>query len=259
MSLRFECARAAGLLAGLVLLTGCPPPSGGSADNNPLIQEAVGLTRTDPVRAIELLEQALGGNPGLARAHRELGNLHYAATHDYAAAVYHFRKFLELDAESQWRRTIEDQIQQSKIELARQELETLSDSAALRRIQSLMSKNAELLKELEEANGKRQHLEAQLRSLTNQMAGVTQPESGNPIAGRQPPPAESERTVSPAAATAIATTPATHQVVSGDTLSSIGRAHGFSLANMKAANPGINHDRLRIGQTINLPRRTGTR
>lgn len=256
MSLRLQFARAAGLVAGLVMLTGCPPPPGASDENNPLIQEAVGLANTDPTRAIELLERALGGNPGLARAHRELGNLHYQSTHDYAAAIYHFQKYLELDPDSQWRSTIEPQIKQSKVELARTELETITDTGAQRRIQSLLSDNAELTQKLEEANGTIQRLATQLADLTNRVAAVPRPESGNqgtaPAGGvteQSPPPVRPDSRE----------LPTTHRVVAGDSLSAIGRAHGFSLAQMKTANPGINHDRLRIGQTINLPGRTGAR
>ncbi|MCB1127070.1 MAG: LysM peptidoglycan-binding domain-containing protein [Verrucomicrobiae bacterium] len=258
MSLRLEFARGIGLLAALVVLTGCPPPPGASDENNPLIQEAVGLASTDPTRAIELLEKALGGNPGLARAHRELGNLHYQATHDYAAAIYHFQKYLELDPKSQWRTTIEPQIKQSKIELARSELQAISDASAQRLIQSLLSEKADLTRQLEEANGTIQRLATQLGELTNRVAGATSPElrpgqqeTSQP--GRTP---ETSRQPQQPVAAGVATT---HQVAPGETLSSIGRAHGFTLGRMKEANPGINHDRLRIGQTINLPRRTDAR
>lgn len=260
MNVRLQFAPAVVLVAGLALLTGCPPPPGSSDENNPLIQEAVGLASTDTKRAIELLERALGGNPGLARAHRELGNLHYQSTKDFASAIYHFQKYLELDPESQWRTTIEPQIKQSKIDLARAELDSITDAAAQRRIQSLLNEKAELTRQLEEFSGQIAALQAQLAEATNLVAGV----AGAGQGGADRPPA----TAGPGAGAGGPGQPAqpvggsaaqTHRVVSGDTLASIGRKYGFDLAAMKQANPGINHDRINIGQVINLPRRTGAR
>lgn len=253
MSFRLQFAPAVVLVVGLVLLTGCPPPPGSADENNPLIQEAVGLANTDPSRAIELLERALGGNPGLARAHHELGILHYQSTKDYASAIYHFQKYLELDPKSQWRTTVEPQIKQSKIDLARTELDSITDAAAQRRIQSLLSENADLKTQLEMFSGRIVALESQLARVTNGVTG-TLPAGPGGAGGRVP-----------GAATGIPSRPGagapqeTHQVVSGDTLSSIGRKHGFDLPEMKQANPGINHDRLRVGQTIKLPRKAGVR
>ncbi|MDE3084096.1 MAG: LysM peptidoglycan-binding domain-containing protein, partial [Verrucomicrobiota bacterium] len=42
-------------------------------------------------------------------------------------------------------------------------------------------------------------------------------------------------------------------VKSGDSLAKIARANGVSLADLEAANPGVDPKRLKIGQKINLP------
>ena len=44
-----------------------------------------------------------------------------------------------------------------------------------------------------------------------------------------------------------------YKIKKGDTLSKIARAKGFTLSQMKEANPNIDHDNLKIGDTIKLP------
>jgi LysM repeat protein len=45
----------------------------------------------------------------------------------------------------------------------------------------------------------------------------------------------------------------TYTIKSGDSLAKIARANGISLADLTAANPGVNPKRLKVGQKINLP------
>jgi LysM repeat protein len=47
--------------------------------------------------------------------------------------------------------------------------------------------------------------------------------------------------------------PHTHKVVSGETLASIARRQGVSLAALEAVNPGVNPKKLKAGQVLNLP------
>ena len=47
--------------------------------------------------------------------------------------------------------------------------------------------------------------------------------------------------------------PRSHKVVSGDTLASIARKQGVSLAALEAANPGVSPKKLKAGQVLNLP------
>ncbi|HAM72799.1 MAG TPA: hypothetical protein DCM86_14250 [Verrucomicrobiales bacterium] len=44
-----------------------------------------------------------------------------------------------------------------------------------------------------------------------------------------------------------------HYVKAHETLSSIARQYGISMASLRAANPGVSPDRLRVGQTVNIP------
>jgi LysM repeat protein len=45
----------------------------------------------------------------------------------------------------------------------------------------------------------------------------------------------------------------TYTVKSGDSLAKIARANGVALADLEAANPGVDPKRLKVGQKINLP------
>src|SRR5437016_4933324 len=50
----------------------------------------------DYAGAVQAYEKALETNPRSAPAHFELGLIDYLNLPDYAAAIYHFQKFLEL-------------------------------------------------------------------------------------------------------------------------------------------------------------------
>ncbi len=47
--------------------------------------------------------------------------------------------------------------------------------------------------------------------------------------------------------------PGEYVIKSGDTFSTIGRAHGVTAASISAVNPGVDSSKLRIGQKIKLP------
>lgn len=55
------------------------------------------------------------------------------------------------------------------------------------------------------------------------------------------------------AAPGTVTAEGTYVVKSGDSLAKIARANGVSLADLEAANPGIDPKKLKVGQKINLP------
>ncbi len=232
-------------LVGVVLLTGCPRPGDDSSANSPLVREAMNLRETDPSRAARLLERALEGNPRLARAHLALGVIHYEKTHDYAAAIYHFQKYLKLEPDSAWKDDLDRRIQQCKVDLARTGLNDLTDLGAQRRIQTL--------------NRRIQSLEARNEQLTREKNALTR--QVNELTARL-----REQTAGPGTARAPARHAATrpragtpsgalrhYTVRKKDTLSKIARAHGVSLQAMVQANPNINPDKLKVGQVINLP------
>ncbi|MBR1588775.1 MAG: LysM peptidoglycan-binding domain-containing protein [Kiritimatiellae bacterium] len=69
-----------------------------------------------------------------------------------------------------------------------------------------------------------------------------------------PPPARPAEAKRPAVASASAPAAVTvHTVKKGDLLSSISRKYNVKMSAIVAANPGINPDRIRIGQKLNIP------
>jgi len=56
----------------------------------------------------------------------------------------------------------------------------------------------------------------------------------------------------------ISSASGTYKVVKGDTFYKIAREHGMSLANLSAANPGLNPSKLKIGQTVRLNKSAST-
>ncbi|MCP5527544.1 MAG: LysM peptidoglycan-binding domain-containing protein [Verrucomicrobiales bacterium] len=247
------------LTAGVAFLTGCPRPSNGRGDNNPLLREALSVSENDAPRAMLLLEKALAGEPGLAEAHRQLGNLHYENTHDYAAAIYHFQKYLQLDTNSQWRPNIDDQIERSRLELARRGLGSVRDIDAERRLQSLMADKEALQGQIKQLEQEKAALAAQLETLRNEAragsrgsANAAGENPGRNDRATTPRDRSTERAETPPPRQA--TTPRTHRVQRGETFYSIGRAYGFSADEMIRANPGVPASGLHVGQEVRLPR-----
>ena len=72
-----------------------------------------------------------------------------------------------------------------------------------------------------------------------------------PTAPKKPQAAATSADPAPAAATAPAST--VHTVQRGEYLSSISKKYNVKMASIVAANPGLNPDRIRIGQKINIP------
>lgn len=68
--------------------------------------------------AAEFYKKALSANPDLANAHLELGLLCDDKLGDPIAAIYHYRRFLELRPDSAKRQLVEDFIERAKLSLA---------------------------------------------------------------------------------------------------------------------------------------------
>lgn len=253
-------------LALLVMAAGCSGPPNGDAEDVALLQEAERVLDIDPRRAIELLETALQKNPQLAEAHRLLGTLWAQTSTNNIEAIYHFQKFLRLAGQTnRWEATVRSRIDACRQRLVQEELLRLTGAASLRPIQRLQV-------QLDDARRSNEVLRATVLALQAQLAETSNLLAQAGLTGRSPAAAsESSRQAGPPAADRSSAqsevrmassgdrrprpSPAvTHTVRRGETLIGIGRRYGFSLAEMKAANPGIDHDRLRVGQVIRLPR-----
>src|SRR5260370_434443 len=77
------------------------------------------LNALDYPGAIECFEKAIAVNPRSAGAHFEAGILYEKNQQDYAAAVYHFERFLDLRPRSEYADVVKQRIVACKQELAR--------------------------------------------------------------------------------------------------------------------------------------------
>jgi tetratricopeptide (TPR) repeat protein len=68
--------------------------------------------------AAEFYKKTLSVNPDFARAHLELGLLSEEKLGDPIAAIYHYRRYLELRPDSEKRQLVEDFIERAKLSLA---------------------------------------------------------------------------------------------------------------------------------------------
>jgi len=98
-------------------------------------------------------------NPDFAKAHLELGLLNDDKLGDPIAAIYHYRRYLELRPDSEKRKLVEDFIERAKLSLAAKLPQSpVVDPGELARLQSdkaaLLQENATLrsrVAELEKA------------------------------------------------------------------------------------------------------------
>src|SRR5882724_2886540 len=68
--------------------------------------------------AAEFYKKTLSVNPDFAKAHLELGLLSDDKLGDPIAAIYHYRRYLELRPDSEKRKLVEDFIERAKVSLA---------------------------------------------------------------------------------------------------------------------------------------------
>jgi len=208
------------------------------------------LNRLDYSGAVEAFEKALERNPRSASAHFELGLVCYQYVNEYADAIHHFRKFLELRPNAPHAENVSQFINVCKQELAKgvplapitrkmqQDLETLaSENLRLKQQIEFLSQSL-----LEATNRLRSFPSAGLISSNRTQAGA----SAAPSVARSVTPL-------PAPGSSTKFLVRRHVVKPRETLTSIARQYRISPSRILAANPGLNPNRVRIGQTLNIP------
>jgi LysM repeat protein len=111
------------------------------------------------------------------------------------------------------------------------------------------------LKQIEQLTEANQKLQADLAYYSNQWATAKM----NPgVSQNNSPPAQNANPLPSTSIQNVSAQPAinshTHTIAAGETLAAIARKSGVKLNALLAANPGVNPKKLRVGETVNLPR-----
>jgi len=267
MTLANAAWRWATLVLFCVCWTGCSPfgESAREEEKNPdYLTGKNRATALDHQGAIDAFEKALAANPRGAAAHLELGLIyHQHLTTNWARAIYHFEKYLELRPKANNADLIRQRIAQCKLELAKE----VPFAAVNQQMQRELEKMDRLARENAELRQQLEQLKTQSAQRPGSAGAVTALNQTGPTGSRAlvqaaaPNPGSqfaqaAERTASLDPARDIArasATTKTHVVKSGEWPSSIARNYGIRVADLLSANPGVDPRRLRPGQPLVIP------
>lgn len=251
------------ILSGVLMLglAGCSPAnkrSGQEDEKNPYYQKGKRMLRENNVReAIRFFRQAVDMDPKNAAAHLELGLLYEEKLHDYAFAIYHYRRFLELRPEAERSKYVKQFIDRSNLALAAAVANSPLDAGD--EIARLRQENSNLLAQVEYLQQAKDALEMKLVKLSRTPDELVPPVIVQtnivmvPAVTNQALPATTTSTT-PAETTQVRT----YRVQKGDTLYSIahkvyGRRDKWRViydANRGVVGPNY---LLKPGQTLTIP------
>ncbi|PYJ82742.1 MAG: hypothetical protein DME22_17625 [Verrucomicrobia bacterium] len=254
----------------LVLLclwwSGCSPSSESGLDEEKEPNYLAGRSRKfaqDYTGAIEAFEQALEANRRSAAAHLELGLIYYQnVTSNWARAIYHFEKYLELRPKANNADLIRQNIDYCKLALAKEVPYTPNNDLIRKEVERMGRENTDLRQQVEQLKAQlslRPASAANKAAAFNSVNASTLRPLGSVQASSKPalrPSQAGERRLEPPPADETPRPVAaakTHVVKSGDTPYAIARIYGVKLASLLGANPGLDPRRLRPGQTVVIP------
>jgi LysM repeat protein len=252
------------LVLACVGLSACAPSGSKPLDEEKEPHFLAGKSRVmarDYNGAIECFEKALQVNPQSSAAHFELAYLYENKEVDPAAAIYHYKHYLQLRPHAENADLTKQRIANCKQALA----ESVSLGPVTDRIQREVEKTAEENKRLTEDNkqlkeelAKWSAYASRLETMTNSAAiQHASPLRATVVRNEEP----ALRATHPATAAAVATMPMagaataqrTHTIRAGETPTQIAKRYGVKLEALLAANPGVNAHRLKVGQTLRIP------
>jgi LysM repeat protein len=265
-----------GLAAALwVAATGCSPMDQSPMDEEKEPHYVLGKSRVNAMEfdeAIKAFEESLEANPHSAQAHYQLAMLFENQESDPAAAIYHYQQYLKYNPTSQNAEIIAQHIASCKQQLAADVLQLPSAPAAQQQLEKLTEENRRLHDQL---------TQWQAYYAAQQAAARTNPPTLPTTPVRSQTTSFSPEDVTPLPTTTTTTSGGgsagasggysagttarftaqptrpprsrTHVVTSGETMASIARKQGVSLAALETANPSVNPRKLKSGQVLNLP------
>lgn len=255
-------------MAGLIFLAGCMPSTPPDSDERKEAHFLAGAARVramDYNGAIEEFEKALEVNPRNASAHFELAWLYEKDERDLVGAIYHYDRYLRLRPNAPNAETARARLLRCKQLLAATVTPMPTTPTLQREVERLTAENRELRTQLEALQA---YVASYMRTGVPPAQAMSQVQQrpGQPVQGMQqpqlvqqaPPQAmPAERAVAGAVQSADGTRPGSayhrHTVQRGESPYSIARKYGVSLDALMRANPGLNPQKLRVGQVINVP------
>lgn len=226
----------------IIALSGCgndQVPSDESEKNDPLVKAALSYRDNGQWdQAEKAFKDALVNEPLMASPHLELALIYQQQKPDFARAIYHFERYLELRPNAEKADLIEEQILNTKqafaVNTINQNPELLEHVPALN---ELSQENALLKRRLAEAS--------QVRQTTTQ----------TPTPTTTPP----ERTTTATTSEPATTSYQTYTVVSGDTLNKIaikfyGDATKWDVIYDANRESMTSPNSLNVGQTLVIPK-----
>jgi LysM repeat protein len=244
-----------------VAASGCSPMDQGPQDEEKEPHFVLGKSRVNAMDypgAIEAFGESLEANPHSAQAHYQLAMLYENQEADPAAAIYHYQEYLKYDPRAENAEIIAQHIASCKQQLAADVLQLPSAPAAQQQLEKLTEENRRLHDQLTQWQAAYAALQASIKTnppvVQNNYPVPTQvisptPDDVTPVTTTSVTTALAHKPAS----TKLVSAPHTHKVASGETLASIARKQGISLAALEAANPGVNPKKLKAGQVLNLP------
>jgi tetratricopeptide (TPR) repeat protein len=248
-----------------LVLCGCWPSATAPLDEQKESNFLAGKARAqdrDFDGAIEAFEKALEVNPHSASAHFELAVIHDQQKNDYAAALYHYEKARRLRPNAYPADIARDRVEVCKRELAKTVTQTPTMEYMQREIDRLMLENQRLRQTVLEwqnyYHGRAATVPAGYTNLVPPPGTASGSATSPPaLAQTDPPRTVSEGTPvgrsSQSNQSGASGAQRTYKVVAGDNPAKIAARHGIKLSALRAANPGLDDRRLRVGQTLVIP------
>lgn len=227
------------------------------------------LLAEDFTEAVLGFEKALEVNPQNAAAHLELGLVHYQETHDYAAAIYHFNKMLELRPDHVMASRIREHLERCRMDFASSvNLGPLNQHTEAR-LKRLVEERDELREKVSQMEGQVVQLREVLKATRQAPAQMTQAREPDLAGSGSTSPSLSGASEATEASTLTSSQSAParplgqekfrkHVIRSNDNFYKLAQHYGIDLKAMEQANPGLNSTKLQIGQVINVPYPTTT-
>jgi LysM repeat protein len=246
-----SCAVLVALFSGLGI-SGCLPTRSSQLDEEKDSHFLAGKAKANALDyqgGLECFEKAIEANPRSALAHFEAGLLCEKYKQDYAAAIYHFERFLRYRPDSGYAGVVREHVLACKQELARTVSLTPITQSLQREFEHLSQENKILREEVEAWRAK-----AQLSNGDGARAVTQTPGSATPPSSLSTP-TRTPAATNPASLRPGAVSPSgkMHTVKTGDTPMSIARRYGVKVEMLMAANPRLNARRLQVGQSVIVP------